>query len=402
LTESLDLQGKWEENHHVDSIVTAPAVGREVAMTATAENRERSSLGSGEVRTKDLVRALRRVMPAVSKRPGIPALTGVLIESRAGKLRLTATDLELTITTEIECGDGDGRALVPAKFLLDVIRNVKTETIRISGDGASFTVGAVMVRELAAEDFPAIKDISDDAPTLELEAGEFTGAVSAVAPSASGDWARPILTGLLLEAKDNTATLAATDSYRLHVATVPASTAGGVKVLLPEYALSAASKALGKRPQGNVVISAEAVRAKIRLPDSTVYLTRTIEGEFPNYKQLIPEPADTYLEFEPAGMLEAVRAATIGKNNPVRFDLNGAVEISANSPDLGTYAGTVAGAVWHGEDTAVRFNPYYLADMLEATGADRLEIRDGLKPAMARGPKVLGLLMPVRVPEAVR
>jgi DNA polymerase-3 subunit beta len=298
---------------------------------------------------KELGAELRAVKAAVSSRPGIPALTGALLEaSNDGReLTITATDLEATVRTEIaaEASDGGGawRALVPFKVLSDAVKG--SGSVELSpADASTFRAGSATIRTLPIEDFPEI--VAGGTYIGRADAQDFRRAVDAVAPAASRDEARPVLTGILLETDGGSFKLTATDSYRLHHSEVRSAVlAGECKAIIPARALVAVSKRIGAKGTGGVVLelSEGSVAFKIMGSSGSEYVlrSRVIEGEYPNYRQLIPEAYESRLSGL-AELREAVSSVSplCRDTSPARIDVDsyGMVTVSASSPDLGSCA----------------------------------------------------------------
>jgi DNA polymerase-3 subunit beta len=357
-----------------------------------------------------LSEALQTVQRGVSTRPGIPALSGVLMTVGGGELALTTTDLE--VTTEVRVAVDareDGTALVPARLLADMVKALPPDAVDFETDGSQAKVSCRSfegtLRCLAAEDFPAVRDVEGVKVTLDAVA--FSEGVAQVARAASRDEARPVLTGVLMEANREGLTLVATDSYRLAVREVQATGDGEARALVPERAIAEAGRAAGGVEKGQVEVVLGDAQAAFRV--GTLRMTsRLIEGEFPNYRQLLPEPGQNRLATGRTELLEAVRRVGLlaRESSPVRLELNAlGVRLSSSSPDLGGAVEAVEGS-YEGEDLTVAFNPNYLGDGLSAPTSDRvtLELRDGLKPALVRGEgedAFTYLVMPVRLPAPV-
>jgi DNA polymerase III subunit beta len=358
----------------------------------------------------DLSDALQTVQRGVSARPGIPALTGVLMTVGEGRLTLATTDLEVSTELSIEVDAIEpGVALVPARLAADIVRKLDAAPVEftVADNQASISCAAYegQIRCLPAEDFPSRREPSGTA--VKVAAQEFAEAVKQVAKAASKDEARPILTGVLVEANREGLTLVATDSYRLAVRELTAKGEGEAKVLIPERAITEAGRAAEAMDKGDVEILLEESQATFHAGPLTL-TSRLIEGEFPSYRQLIPEGYENHLTVSRIGLLDAVsRVGLLAReNSPVRLEFNAlGVRLSSSSPDLGG-AVEVVEAEYGGEDTTVAFNPGYLIDGLSVATGDKakIEVRDGLKPALVRGDTegFLYLVMPVRLPEAVR
>jgi DNA polymerase-3 subunit beta len=358
----------------------------------------------------ELADALQTVQRGVSARPGIPALTGVLMTVSEGSLTLATTDLEVSTELSVEVQAIEpGVALVPARLVADIVRKLDSAPVEFTVNDQQATISCAayegQIRCLPAEDFPARREPSGTKVTVD--AHEFADAVKQVARAASKDEARPILTGVLLEVNREGLTLVATDSYRLAVRELTAKGEGETKVLIPERAITEAGRAAEAMDKGQVELLLEDSQATFRAGGLTL-TSRLIEGEFPSYRQLIPEGYESHLTVSRIGLLDAVsRVGLLAReNSPVRLEFNAlGVRLSSSSPDLGG-AVEVVEAEYTGTDTTVAFNPGYLIDGLNAATGEkaRIEVRDGLKPALVKGGTegYLYLVMPVRLPEAVR
>ena len=197
-----------------------------------------------------------------------------------------------------------------------------------------------------------------------MDPGAFAEAVGQVARAASKDEARPVLTGVLLEISREGVVLVATDSYRLAVRDLVATADGEAKAIVPERALTEAGRAAVDQKSG-VEASVDASQVAFRVGSLTL-TSRLIEGEFPNYRQLLPENVESRLTISRQQLLDAVRRVGLlaRDTTPVRLEFNAlGVKLSSSSPDLGQAVETVE-ARYEGEDLVVAFNPQYLVDGL--------------------------------------
>jgi DNA polymerase-3 subunit beta len=357
----------------------------------------------------DLSEALQTVQRGVSSRPGIPALTGVLIEAAEdGTLTLTTTDLEVSARLAISVQVQEaGAALVPARLLTDTVKSLSEAPVDFETDRSQAHIRCAAyegaLRLLPADDFPGVQEPSGTAITAEPAA--FAEAVGQVARAASRDEARPVLTGVLLEISREGVVLVATDSYRLAVRDLVATADGEAKAIVPERALTEAGRAAVDQ-KAEVQAFTNGSQIAFRVGPLTL-TSRLIEGEFPNYRQLLPETYESRLTISRQQFLEAVRRVGLlaRDTTPVRVEFNAlGVKLSSSSPDLGQAVETVE-ARYEGEDLTAAFNPQYLVDGLTAATGEsvRIDVRDGLKPGVIRGEsdELTYLVMPVRLPAAV-
>ena len=357
-----------------------------------------------------LSEALQTVQRGVSSRPGIPALTGVLLDGTAeGRLTMTTTDLEISarLTIDVQVSE-PGVALIPARLLADTVKSLSDSPVDVETDQSQARIRCAAyegsLRLLPAEDFPGLQE--PGGTLVEAEAGAFAEAVSQVARAASRDEARPVLTGVLVEVSREGCVLVATDSYRLAVRDLVASADGEAKAIVPERAFSEAGRAASGDEKGKVEILVDDAQVSFRAGGLTL-TSRLIEGEFPNYRQLLPDTHESRLTVSRQQLLDAVRRVGLlaRDTTPVRLEFNAlGVKLSSSSPDLGQAVETVE-ARYEGDDLTVAFNPQYLIDGLTAAVGEsvRLDVRDGLKPGVVHGENdgFTYLVMPVRLPAAV-
>ena len=356
-----------------------------------------------------LSEALQTVQRGVSSRPGIPALTGVLIEASEGQLTLTTTDLEVSarLTADAQVSE-PGIALVPARLLGDTVKSLSDAPVDFETDASQAHIRCAAyegtLRLLPAEDFPGLQEPGGTSITAEAMA--FAEAVNQVARAASRDEARPVLTGVLVEISREGVVMAATDSYRLAVRDLVATADGEARAIVPERALSEAGRAAAAEEKGSLTIFVDEAQVAFRIGTLTL-TSRLIEGEFPNFRALLPEQHESRLTISRQQLLDAVRRVGLlaRDTTPVRLEFNAlGVKLSSSSPDLGQAVETVE-ARYEGEDLTVAFNPTYLADGLTASNGEtvRLDVRDGLKPGVVRGDgdEFTYLVMPVRLPATV-
>src|SRR5262249_26945834 len=232
-----------------------------------------------------LSEALQTVQRGVSSRPGIPALTGVLLEAEeGGRLTLTTTDLEVSARLSIDVQvSSAGTSLIPARLLTDTVKSLSDAPVDLETDQSQARIRCAayegVLRLLPAEDFPGLQE--PGGTRVEADAGAFAEAVSQVARAASRDEARPVLTGVLVEVGRVGCVLAATDSYRLAVRDLVATADGEAKAIVPERAFSEAGRAAAADEKGKVEVLVDDAQVSFRAGGLTL-TSRLIEGEFPN------------------------------------------------------------------------------------------------------------------------
>ncbi|MDQ4134402.1 MAG: DNA polymerase III subunit beta [Actinomycetota bacterium] len=354
-----------------------------------------------------LLDALGIVMRATATRGGsLPVLSGVRLEVAGDVLHLAGSDLDLTIQVQTPvAGIEPGVSVIPARLLTDIVRAVEPGAVKVEADGAEASISAgrsqFAVRVLPAEEFLKLPEPTGEA--ISLAASELTRALHQVVPAASHDDARPILTGVLMSSEGDGVRLVATDSYRLAMRDLPGShfLQAGQQVLLPSRALGEVSRILGGVEEVGLRLGTDEASFE---SGSVRLTTRLIEGEFPNYRQLIPASSPNRLVIEKEPFLDALRRVKLlaREATPVRLALRAdGIELTAITQDVGQ-AQEQVDAKYEGTEMVVAFNPEFLIDGIEATPGDQvlLETMDALKPATIRpveGTDFLYLLMPVRV-----
>ncbi|MFA9431572.1 DNA polymerase III subunit beta [Egicoccus sp. AB-alg2] len=349
----------------------------------------------------------------VGARVTLPALSGVLLEAADGRLVCRATDLEVAAEISIPVQiDQPGRVLLPGRLLSQLVARFPDAPVQLTGepDRVEITCGRATfhVRGMQAEDFPALAQPAEDAAQGIVKADAFARLVSQVARAASSDEGRPVLTGVHLEATGETLTAAATDSYRLAVRSLTWDQAVEGTALVPARSLQEAAKAASE-VGGAVTIALEPGQVSFLFGDRRL-TTKLIEGTFPNYRALLPDAHETSVVVERAALIEALQRVSIvamgQANTPVSLTFgDGSVDLQASNQEMGDAAEALPAEI-DGEGLTIAFNPGFLLSGLEATGTEhiRVELRDGLKPAVLRPHAEDGqvddltyLLMPMRV-----
>jgi DNA polymerase III subunit beta len=381
------------------------------------------------VSAKPFTAELKSVLPAVANRPGLPMLSGVHLEASEGEVAIEATDLELTARRVVRGDvtvDGAGSVVVPAKALVKAIAAMGEPEIVLesdSGDGrAGLDVRAgtrtVTLQGWPTDDWPAVPRVAAIDPIASVQAQAAAYAFERAVLCASDDESRPVLTcvALFFEEDPPALEVVSTDSYRLGIARLPLEAGFRVSdgpLLVPARGIRLLAKQL-KGSEGAVQVRAmeasggepsRASRIAFSLPDAE-WTVRTVEGEFPNWKQVVPNPEGGSFEFDPEEFASALRAATSvrsTKGAPVRLTLDRTCSLALKDPDLGemrealteaTFSPNGAGAM------EVAFNPDYVADAIRFCGAERgrMWVRDGLKAVLFEGPDRRYALMPIRLP----
>lgn len=354
------------------------------------------------------VEALALVGRAVSTRSIIPALSGIHILAETGRVTFTATDGDLSVRTSVEAEVGAGGvAVVPGRLLADVARQLPAGGVSISttdGGLLELQCGAASfkLRVLAADDFPPVTAL--EGSSVELPVSEFSETIEQVVKSASRDETRPHLTGILLSVEGEKLRSVATDSYRLAVRTTkiePPVTAR-IEANVPARALQEAVRIAEGSENVNITLTDRQISFTA---GDTLLVSRLIDGQFPDFEQLIPDSYEHILDIDVAELLDAVRRVSLlaQRNTPLKVALSeGELEVSAQTADVGEARETIPAPDFQGEQLEIGFNPDFLREGLDSVHTDRARFklispfRPGLLVA-GDDDEFMYLVMPIRL-----
>jgi DNA polymerase-3 subunit beta len=310
--------------------------------------------------------------------------------------------LRASVLGEIE---GDGAVVVPGRLLTDLVKLLPADTVSLAydeGEGVlEISSGnyASKVNVFSAEDFPRLPAL--DVPLHTIAAPGLLGTIDKVARAASRDESRPVLTGILVRFEGNRLTMAATDSYRLSVKeTELGETGPELDAIIPARAL----QELSRLAAGADVVSLGVHENHVVFGAGDVWLTtRRIDGQFPNYRQLLPESFEVEVTTPRAALLDVIRRAGVmaQRNAPLRLRFSeGELAVSAQTQDVGEASESLE-IDYAGEPLEIGFNPEFLRDGLEAVGGDvvQLKLINPLRPGLLVAPdeSFWYLIMPIRL-----
>jgi DNA polymerase III subunit beta len=356
----------------------------------------------------ELVHQLGVVSRAVSTRTTVLVLGGVLLRAEQGELHLAATDMELSLRTSLEAAvEGEGATVVPGKLLVDLARLLPDDEVRIEHRAEEAVVriecgnASYRLNTYTVEDFPRLPDV-EAIGTFAVDRDSLLETIARVSRAASRDESRPVLTGILARFEGEKLVMAATDSYRLAVkeTALPSPVERDLEAIIPARALSELSRiATGDGPLELGVHENQVVF----VTDGTTLTTRRIEGQFPNYKQLLPETFEHSLTLPRTELLEVVRRVAVmaQRNSPLRLRFaEGELTIAAQTQDVGEARESMPVA-FAGEPLEIGFNPEFLREGIESvTGDDvQLNLISPLRPGLLQAPNddYWYLIMPIRI-----
>jgi DNA polymerase III subunit beta len=355
-----------------------------------------------------LVDKLTILARGVSTRSALPVLSGILLQAHDGLLELYSTDIELSIKATLETSvETDGELVVPARLFTDVVKSLPGEEVLVeSGEGSVKVAagkGVFSLNSWVASDFPQTSSF-DTAGGFTVGREPFVETLDKVGRAASRDETRPILTGVLVTIGGGTLKMVATDSYRLSVKETPleGGPAEGVEAIVPVKALSEVARLAATTGEGDIAVAVTENQALFSLGDVWV-ATRLIDGQFPNYRQLLPESFDHVVSVDREEILAVARRVSLlaQKNAPLRLTFApGKLTMRAVTQDVGQ-AEEELELEFGGEEFEIGFNPLFLIDGIDGVDGERVVLKfiNPLRPGLVSGEDggFLYLIMPIRL-----
>ena len=355
----------------------------------------------------ELASRLATVARGVSTRTAVLVLGGIQLRAEENQLHLAATDMEVSLRTSLDAQVSDeGTVVVPGRLLLDISRSLPDSDVTIEHRPEEAVVvvtsgtATYRLHTYSAEDFPRLPDV--EASTLHaIDRDALVETIARVGRSASRDESRPVLTGILVRFEPGKIVMAATDSYRLAVKETPVDgSLPDLEAIIPARALqelariaSGADEVQLGMQENHVVFGA----------DGTWLTTRRIDGQFPNYRQLLPEQFEHEVLLPRDEALEVVRRVSLmaQRNSPLRLRFaDGELTVSAITQDVGEARESLP-APYTGDAMEIGFNAEFLRDGLESVESDSIKFKliSPLRPAVLEGEAddYVYLIMPIRL-----
>ena len=358
-----------------------------------------------------LARAIAIVAKGIGGQSTLPVLGGIYLKAEAGSIELQTTNVNISIRHAIAANvEEEGETVVSGKVLSSVVKNLPDAAVNFeSTDGAvniSCEKARFRLNTLDPSDFPEFPTV-DLEQTVELPCDILGNMVDKVYKVTSKDTSRPILAGVLLTVEDNTIRLVATDSYRLAVCDTNTETSSvdeSFEVIVPGSTLHDVMGLASSSERLSIGLAASQIVFSF---GNTTYVSRRIEGNFPNFRQLLPATCNTSAKLDATSLVQALRrVSVIAASNPsVRFDLDadGALlKLSASSPEQGESSELLDVDV-EGDSMSIALNYHYVLDCATAAAQDKevsFELLSSMQPAVFKSYGTINylyLLMPVRM-----
>src|SRR5437764_2668384 len=355
----------------------------------------------------ELAAKLAIVSRGVSTRTAVLVLGGIQLRAEAGKLHLAATDMEVSLRATVEAQVADeGVAVVPGRLLLDIARSLPEGEVSIEHKPEEAVVvvaaGSATYRlhTYSTEDFPRLPDV-DEGSLHAIEREALVETIGRVSRSASRDESRPVLTGILVRFEPGKVVMAATDSYRLAVKETPVTgTLPELEAIIPARALQELARIAAGADEVQLGVQDNHV---VFGADSTWLTTRRIDGQFPNYRQLLPEQFEHEVPLPREEVLEVVRRVSLmaQRNSPNRLRFaDGELTVSAITRGIGEARESLP-ASYVADAMEIGFNAEFLRDGLASVDSPtvRMKLISPLRPAVLEGESsdYTYLIMPIRL-----
>jgi DNA polymerase-3 subunit beta len=362
---------------------------------------------------EQLQRSLSLVSRAVATKTALPVLGNVLLTAEDDRLELSATNLEIGISTAISASvEQPGRLTVDARLLSEFVSTLPNETVQLSADRDRTLLTVQCGRDhasingISADDFPTTPALAEGGFSVDLDPHQLREMISQVEFAAATDDSRPVLAGVLIRFEDKTITLAAADGFRLAVRQSELESKVGERqnLIVPARAVRELGRIVGDASEPvHLAVTPNQSQLVVRIgpagePGGVEFYSRLIDGTFPDYRQIIPKEFGTKVELGRDALLNAVRRASYfarDANDAIKFEIKtlvdsvepGIVEVSARAAERGDSLSFVDAAV-EGPEMQVAFNSRYLSDVLGV-------IRDGRVSLGLNGPNQAGVVRPV-------
>jgi DNA polymerase III subunit beta len=358
----------------------------------------------------DLAEKLQLVGRGVSTRTTVQILAGILLRAAGGRLHLSATDMEISVRDSLGAQvEEEGAVVVPGRLLVDIVRLLPAGEVMLehrADEGvARLTCGAASysLNTYGPEDFPRLPEIEPDS-AFAVERAAFLDTIGRVGRSASRDESRPVLTGILVRFEGDKLVMAATDSYRLSVKETTLANGPGqeLEAIVPARALQELAR-VGQGAESETIQVGVQENQVVFGVDGIWLTARRIDGQFPNYRQLLPEQFEAEVHLPREELLDVVRRTGLlaQRKSPLRLRFEeGELTVSAQTQDVGEARESLP-ISYGGEAMEIGFNAEFLRDGLESVTDEtaRLKLISPLRPGLLHGESddFLYLIMPIRL-----
>ena len=355
---------------------------------------------------EELLSGIQIVQNIVSPKTTLPILSNILIETQGNQLRFMTTDLDIGISCVVPVNVvEEGAITIPAKKFGDIIKELPGGTVTIVASKNNFVeieceACRFKLSGVPKEDFPKFPDFKNK-EAIRIEQDVLKEMLQLTSFAMSHEEARYILNGILFEVQEGKIKLVATDSRRLALVEreIEYEAKKDVSIIVPFKTINELNRSLKDTGEVSMVVGLNQVLFQI---ENISIASRIVEGEFPNYAQVVPKPQESKVKVSRGKFAAAIKRANLLSTpdyQAVRFEVfKNKLVVSKSTPDVGESREEIP-AEYNGKEVVVGFNPHYLLDVLKNIRVDNvnLEIIDAEKPAVIRLNNYLYLVLPMRL-----
>lgn len=353
-----------------------------------------------------LLNGIQTVQNIITTKATLPILSNILIETQKDKLRLTATDLDVGISCVISVDIQEpGAITIPAKRFSDIVKGLTSENININTKKNNLVnieteLCQFKIMGLAHEEFPTLPEFKD-IEVIKLEQANLKQMLNLTSFAVSFDETRYILSGILFKVYKNSLTLVATDGKRLAIMErkLKQDTDKDIRIIVPTKTIQELNRNLKDEGELSLTLSGNQVLFDL---DGVIIISRLIEGEFPDYRQVIPEVSENKILVDREQFLSAVRRAALLSTpdyQAVKLEVfKNRLVVSKTTPDVGESREELS-IKYQGKEMAIGFNPNYLIDVLKNLQDEtiELEVSDSERPGVLRVDGYVYIVLPMRL-----
>ncbi len=368
------------------------------------------------ISSAELLKGVMAVSKAIPAKSPLPILENFLFDLNGNVLEITASDSELTLKTqiEVETAAEEGRIAVPAKHMMDLLKELPDQplTISTSSDSSfvcSWASGESTLPYFPAEDYPEITGTDDNAVSLQFPAQSLVDGIASTIYATADDEIRPAMNGILFDIDVNSTTLVASDSHKLICYTTTDVNASEKASFILHKKPAAILKAIIGKDAENVEIAFDSKNATFKF-GSTMVICRLVVGKYPKYRDVIPQNNSNILRINRTQLLNTVRRVSVCSNkasNHIKFDLkSGSLMISAQDLGFSIAAHETMACQYDGEDLTIGFKSPFIIEILSNMNCGELVMKflDSKRAALIvpaeeeeESEKICGIIMPIMI-----
>jgi DNA polymerase-3 subunit beta len=353
-----------------------------------------------------LLNGIQTVQNVITTKATLPILSNILVETQQDNLRLTATDLDVGISCVIPVDIQEAGAItIPAKRFSDIVKELPVDSVSITTKKNNLVIIETQICQfkimgLAREEFPKLPEFKDK-EVIKLEQAGLKQMLGLTSFAVSFDETRYVLNGILFKINKNNLTLVATDGKRLAIIEKKLTQDIGkdISIIVPIKAIQELNRNLQDEGELSLILGDSQVLFDLA---NVVIISRLIEGEFPDYRQVVPAPSENKMKIDRAQFLLAVRRAALLSTpdyQAIKLEVfKNKLVVSKSTPDVGESREEMP-VEYQGKEMVIGFNPGYLMDVLKnlSEGQIELELTDSEKPGVIRSNGYVYIVLPMRL-----